>query len=296
LKKDGSRIHVSITSSPIKDSHGKIVGATKVARDISESLHAADAIRQLNSDLERRVAERTAQMQTANKELEAFSYSVSHDLRAPLRTLDGFSVALLEDCADKLDAQGRDYLNRIRAGSQRMGELIDDLLNLSSVSRSEMTRSRVDLSKLAHQAADELRAGAPERDAEFVIAEGLVAETDPHLLWIVLTNLFGNAWKFTAKQPSARIEFGCSEANGGKEYFVRDNGAGFDPAYTNKLFGAFQRLHAATDFPGTGIGLATVQRIIHRQGGTVRAQGQVNHGATFYFTLPGGRDSMPRAA
>jgi PAS domain S-box-containing protein len=285
LRKDGGLIAVSVTVTPIKDTHGKLIAFSKVARDITERKRAAGVIRQLNTDLEQRVVERTAQLQAANRELEAFCYSVSHDLRAPLRSLDGFSQALLEDCSDKLDAQGQDYLRRVRASSQRMALLIDDLLNLSRVSRGEMSRELVDVSKMAHEVADELRAAAPQRDVAFVVAEGLHAETDPRLLRIVLTNLFGNAWKFTARQPHARIEFGCSGVNGSKEYFTRDNGAGFDQAYAGKLFGAFQRLHAANDFPGTGIGLATVQRIVQRQGGRVWADGKIDQGATFHFTL-----------
>ena len=270
----------------VQDAGGQPLMAVVTISDITERRRAADVIHQLNTDLERRVVERTAQLQTANSELEAFCYSVSHDLRAPLRSLDGFSQALLEDYADKLDAQGQKYLSRIRAGSQRMGQLIDDLLNLSRVSRGETSRESVDLSKMAHEVVEELQASAPLRQTEFVIAEGLMAETDPRLLRIVLTNLFGNAWKFTAKQPHPRIEFGCSGDNGGAEYFMRDNGAGFDQAYSSKLFGVFQRLHAVSDFPGTGIGLATVQRIIQRQGGRVWAEGKVEQGATFHFTLP----------
>jgi len=269
----------------VQDASGQPLMAVVTISDITERRRAADVIYQLNTDLERRVVERTAQLQTANSELEAFCYSVSHDLRAPLRSLDGFSLALLEDYADKLDAQGQKYLSRIRAGSQRMGQLIDDLLNLSRVSRGETSRESVDLSKMAHEVVEELQASAPLRQAEFVIAENLVAETDPRLLRIVLTNLFGNAWKFTTKQPHPRIEFGCSGANGDAEYFMRDNGAGFDQEYSSKLFGVFQRLHAVADFPGTGIGLATVQRIIHRQGGRVWAEGKVEQGATFHFTL-----------
>jgi PAS domain S-box-containing protein len=285
LRKDGARIDVSVSVTPIKDSHGGVIGAFKVARDISERKRAAEEIRQLNTHLEEKVVERTAQLQTTNKELESFCYSVSHDLRAPLRSLAGFSQAVMEDYADKLDAKGKNYLSRICASSQRMGQLIDDLLNLSRVSRGEMTRELVDLSKMANELADELRSASPQREVKFVVAEGLTAQTDPRLLRIVLTNLLGNAWKFTSKQSNPSIEFGCSLENGGKEYFVRDNGAGFDQGYISKLFGAFQRLHAAEDFPGTGIGLATVQRIISRQGGKVWAEGKVDQGATFHFTL-----------
>jgi PAS domain S-box-containing protein len=277
----------------VSDEAGQPLKAVITINDITERRLAGDVIQRLNGQLELRVVERTAQLQTANKELEAFCYSVSHDLRAPLRTLDGFSQALLEDYSDVLDAQGKNYLGRIRAGSQRMGQLIDDLLNLSRVSRGEMSRELVDLSKMAREVVDELQSTDPLREAEIVIANDLIAETDPRLLRIVLTNLLSNAWKFTTKQEHPVINFGSLGTNGNREYFVRDNGAGFNEAYAGQLFGVFQRLHAVADFPGTGIGLATVQRIIHRQGGRVWAEGKVEQGATFHFTLaPGDSGSV----
>ncbi|HEX9454824.1 MAG TPA: ATP-binding protein, partial [Candidatus Binatia bacterium] len=236
-------------------------------------------------DLEQRVVERTAQLESANKELEAFSYSVSHDLRAPLRSIDGFSQALLEDYQDKLDDEGQNHLQRVRAATQRMAQLIDDMLDLSRVTRAEINREPIDLSALARSLPAELQKADPGREVEFVIADGLVANGDARLLRIVLENLFRNAWKFTGKHPTAKIEFAVTQNNGKSAYYVRDDGAGFDMAYANKLFGAFQRLHAMSEFNGTGIGLATVQRIIRRHGGQVWAEGEVEKGATFYFTL-----------
>lgn len=242
-------------------------------------------LQKVHGELEQRVIERTSQLEAANKELEAFSYSVSHDLRAPLRGIDGFSQALLEDYSGQLDAQGKEYLERVRAGTQRMAQLIDDMLNLSRVTRGEMRRETVDLSDLALKIAAELQKTDPERKVDFVIAKRLSATGDARLLRIVLENLLTNAWKFTGKNPQAFIQIGVSQNNGPPVYFVRDDGAGFDMAYADKLFGVFQRLHGATDFKGTGIGLATVQRIIHRHGGRVWAEGKVGQGATFYFTL-----------
>lgn len=242
-------------------------------------------LRELNAGLERRVAERTAQLEAANKELEAFAYSVSHDLRAPLRGMDGFSNALLEDYGDKLDEQGRDYLIRVRAATQRMGQLIDDLLKLSRVTQSGVRRGRADLTALAEAVATELRESQPERQVEFIIEPRMVADADSHMLRIVLDNLIGNAWKFTAKRARATIQVGLRRNEYGAIYFVRDDGAGFDMIHAGKLFGAFQRLHSSAEFDGSGIGLATVQRIIHRHGGRVWAEGAVDAGATFHFTL-----------
>ncbi|HEY5594754.1 MAG TPA: ATP-binding protein [Nitrospiria bacterium] len=226
-----------------------------------------------------------AQLESVNKELEAFSYSVSHDLRAPLRHIDGYSQILLEDCSDKLDQEGRKYLRQVREASQQMARLIDDLLNLSRLTRAEIRRGTVDLSRMADAAAAELKNTQPDRMVEFVIEDGLITEGDARLLRVVLDNLLGNAWKYTGKRSDARIEFGRTNHENRATYFVRDNGAGFEMAYVHKLFGAFQRLHSVSEFPGTGIGLATVQRIVHRHGGQVWAAGAVDQGATFYFTL-----------
>ena len=243
------------------------------------------ALRMAHDNLEQRVQQRTAELTASNNELEAFSYSVSHDLRAPLRSIDGFSQALLEDYAGKLDAGGQDHLRRVRAATQRMSVLIDDLLNLSRLSRSAMRREPLDLSALAAAVAEDVRKSDPARRVDFVIGNDLAAEGDPQLLRVVMENLLGNAWKYTSGHPQARIEFGASRDNGRPTFFVRDDGAGFDPRYSARLFGAFQRLHGANEFPGTGIGLATVQRIIHRHGGKVWAEGAVEKGATFYFSL-----------
>jgi light-regulated signal transduction histidine kinase (bacteriophytochrome) len=247
-------------------------------------------IHQLNAELEQRVIDRTAQLEAANKDLRAFSYSVSHNLLGPLRSMDGFSQALLEDHADQLNEKGKNYLGRVRAASQRMSQLVDDVLMLSRVSRAEMRPTTVDLSALAHAIVAELQSRQPERRVEFLIAPGLVAKADPGLMRLALDNLLDNAWKFTGKHPTAKIEFGVAPTSEGKmdevAYFVRDDGAGFDMAYATKLFGAFQQMHTSSDFEGTGIGLATVQHIINGHGGRIWAEAAVEQGATFYFTLP----------
>jgi len=256
-------------------------------------------LRRYATELEQRVTDRTheleernealrrnaAELVAANTELDAFAYSVSHDLRAPLRSIDGFSQVLLEDYSAQLDEAGRDSLQRVRAASQRMATLIDDLLKLARFARSEMRTEAVDLSKIAQDIAADLQRSTPERQVEFAIAPGLEARGDVRLLRVALENLLRNSWKYTAKQPRPRIEFGSVQENGERVFRVRDNGAGFDMQYADKLFGVFQRLHSAADFEGTGVGLATVRRIITRHGGRIWAEGVVDQGATFYFTL-----------
>jgi len=281
VRKDGSRFWADVLINAVRDDRGALVGFAKVTRDLTERKRAEQALRASEEQLR----QYAAQLEAANQELEAFSYSVSHDLRAPLRSLDGFSQALLEDYHDRLDDTGRDFLQRVRAASQRMGTLIDDLLSLSRVTRGELQVEAVDLSALATALAAELQRSDPQRDVRVAIAPDLVARGDPGLMRIVLQNLLGNAWKFTGKRSPAHVEVGSKAHDGRRAFFVQDDGAGFDMAYAAKLFGAFQRLHASDEFPGSGIGLATVQRIIHRHGGQVWAEGTPGRGATFYFTL-----------
>ena len=254
--------------------------------DITAYRQAEQRLAELNAHLEQRVAERTAQLEASNHELEAFSYSVSHDLRAPLRAIDGFSQALLEDWRERLDATAVEYLTRVRQGTERMGALIDDMMRLSKVTRSGMQIEPVDLSALARQVASELAAADPARQVTVEIQPTPLASGDSQLLRAALVNLLGNAWKFTRDQPHAIVEFGATGAGADLAFYVRDNGAGFDMAYAGKLFGAFQRLHSSHEFEGNGIGLATVQRIIRRHGGRLWAEGEVGRGATFHFTLP----------
>ncbi len=284
-RKDGSLVDVSLKISPIVAASGNVVGASTIARDITGRKRAEEEIRRLNADLEDRVRRRTSQLEAANKELEAFAYSVSHDLRTPLRGIDGWSLALVEDYASQLDERAHGYLDRVRAETQRMGQLIDDLLQLSRVTRSEMATGVVDLTSIAQTIAAGLSEINSGRRIEFTIAGGLAATGDARLLEIALSNLFANAVKFTGPRAEARIEFGRTERDGKGAFYVRDNGVGFEMAFAGTLFGAFQRLHKSSEFPGTGIGLATVQRIIHRHGGCVWAEAQPDRGATFYFTL-----------
>jgi signal transduction histidine kinase len=268
-----------------RDDQGSPVRVVGVGIDITAQKLAELEILRLNSELERRVAERTAQLQATNKELEAFCYSVSHDLRAPLRSIRGFNEVLMERYASKLDTRGQEFLRRACESSHYMDDLIDDLLKLSRVGRSELLRRRVDLTALAGGIIQELRRTEPGRDVEFQVADGLLACGDDRLLRIVLDNLLRNAWKFTSKRSKAVIELGL-EPGPEPAFFVRDNGAGFDPAFAGRLFGVFQRLHSSSEFSGTGVGLATVQRIINRHGGRVWAEGAVEKGATFHFSLP----------
>jgi PAS domain S-box-containing protein len=274
VRKDGSQFWANVVVTPLLDQNGQVRGFLKITRDTTEKRKA-----------EQELLRRSGELEAANKELESFSYSVSHDLRAPLRGIDGFSQALQEDYASALDATGKNYLARIRAGTQRMGMLIDDLLNLARVARAEMHREKIDLTRMAGDITRELQSSEPERNVAVKVGKGLTVDGDNRLVRVALQNLLGNAWKFTSKRQDAQIEFGMLNSHGGSTYFVRDNGAGFDPAYAARLFGAFQRLHSMDEFLGTGIGLATVQRIVHRHGGKVWAEGAVNQGATVYFTL-----------
>ncbi|HLP14865.1 MAG TPA: PAS domain S-box protein [Bacteroidota bacterium] len=286
-KKDGSFLFARAFSRPLLED-SRVVGLTGVMSDITDRKRAEDEVRHLNLELEKRVAERTAQLEFANKELEAFSYSVSHDLRAPVRSLDGFSKIVLEEYQEKIDESGQNYLLRIRSSAQYMAQLIDDLLKLSLVNRTGLIMQQVNLSRMAREIADRFHEQEPGREVEFRIQEGITLQADNHFIRIVLENLLANAWKFTSTHPTARIEFGMTRQGKTPVLFIRDDGAGFDMNYKSKLFGVFQRLHSKAEFPGTGIGLATVQRIIYRHGGAVWAEGEVEHGATFFFTLPSG--------
>jgi PAS domain S-box-containing protein len=275
---------ISLRALPVLDAEGKIQEWVGTVTDIDDRRRAEDEIRRLNAELEGRVQERTAQLQEANRELEAFSFSVSHDLRAPLRAIDGFSQVLLEDFGANVNQDMQGYLTRIRTATLRMGQLIEDLLNLSRISRLELVWQDVDLSAIARHVVSELRQRDPGRQVNVSVWDDVVARGDSRLLRIALENLLGNAWKFTSKTIEPLIEFGMTREGEKTVLFVRDNGAGFDMAHADKLFGAFQRLHGANEFPGTGIGLATVQRIMHRHDGRIWCHAQVGKGAMFFFT------------
>jgi len=285
-RKDGTALWTQIASTPMFDEQGLYTGSLGMLTDITQRREAEEQVRQLNAELERRITERTAQLEFSNRELESFAYSIAHDLRAPLRSITRFSEVLVEDCTEQLDDTGKDYLRRITAGARRMSELIDCILALSRVNSTELRARECDLSALARAVLEQLQEQQPVRSMRVHIQEGLVAQGDPRLLRSVLENLLGNAWKFTRERPVAEIEFSAQESESGRRtYKVRDNGAGFDMAYRDKLFGVFQRLHAQREFEGNGVGLATVQRILRRHGGRIWGEGQPGQGASFFFTL-----------
>jgi len=309
-RKDDSEFPVEISLSPLKVSDEEGLNVIAAIRDISKQVESREEIKKLNENLELLVQERTAELEKlyrevhdmnielesrvmkrtweleeSNKELESFSYSVSHDLRAPLRSIDGFSNKILKDYGHLMDEQGRDYFSRVINASQKMGHLIDDLLKLARLSRVEMNLTTTDLSAIAESIAAEYKTSMPDRKVDFIIQPGLIDKADRSLIQIALQNLMENAWKYTKNTKEAKIEFSSYRRENKTVYVIRDNGVGFDMRYVNKLFGAFQRLHSASEFEGTGIGLATVKRIIRRHHGTIWAEAEVNRGASFYFTL-----------
>jgi len=289
-RKGGHQRHVQLIWAPVPGSVGEDIAGLVQAEDVTAQLRAQARVHALNRTLEQRVALRTRELQEANQELESFAYSVSHDLRAPLRAIDGFSKVLMERYAGQLDESGQGYLRRVRGAANRMGELIDAMLQMSRLGRSPLNRERIDLSRMAAEVAEELRAGDPEHPMRVEIQPGLEAEGDATLLRNLLQNLLGNAWKFTRGRDEPWVEFG-QDADGA--FHVRDNGAGFDQEYVGKLFRPFQRLHDQKTFTGHGIGLASVKRIVQRHGGNISAEGAVDRGATFRFTLPGVADDTP---
>jgi light-regulated signal transduction histidine kinase (bacteriophytochrome) len=280
-------INVSVTASPIKDVTGKVIGVSKVARDVSGRKAAEERILKLNAELEERVAERTSQLRAANQELEAFSYSVSHDLRSPLRHVMAFVELLRQDAGPSLSEPSLRHLARISRAAGQMAALIDDLLGFAHVGQAEMQKKEVNLDQLVQEVMGDAQSQAKERNVVWEIHPLPTVRADRALLRLVLVNLISNAMKFTGTRSEAKIEIGCAPSGDGeKVIFIRDNGAGFDPRYAGKLFGVFQRLHTQEEFEGTGIGLANVQRIIHRHGGRTWAEGVVDGGATFYFSIP----------
>ena len=295
IRKDGTKFWANLILTCLRNDQGDLVGFSKITRDITNRKDAELALRESESRYRamadkvmvrsKQFEEMNKQLVALNKEMESFSYSVSHDLRSPLRSIDGFSQILLEDYQDKLDSEAQNYLDRIRMETMRMAQLIDNMLGLSRLNRAELHKEELDLSKIARETANLLREQEPHRNVVFEIQDKIITNADKSLMRSVLQNLMGNAWKYTSKHSAARIEFGTQQENSKTVYFVKDDGAGFKMQYSNKLFGVFQRLHGVHEFPGSGVGLATVQRIIHRHGGEVWAEAEVEQGATFYFTL-----------
>ena len=294
VRKDGKRVDISATISPVKDSSGAIVGVAKIARDITQRKTSEVEILKLNDELEEKVKLRTAQLEAANKELETFSYSVSHDLRAPLRHISGFSQLLVEEFGANLAPGARHYLDRIQAGTQNMGVLVDELLHLARVGRHALNRRTTNLKELVAEVITLLLPESEGRQVEWAVSDLSTAQCDPVLVRQIFQNLLSNALKFTRPRAQAVIEVSCREEGGQPVFMVRDNGIGFNMKYVDKLFGVFQRLHRAEDFEGTGIGLATVQRIVHKHGGQVWAEGELDKGAAFYFTLGLGKQAKSK--
>ncbi len=278
--------HVRCDATPLRDEQGLIIGAMVLVKSLDKARPSEEEERRkLDEEFERRIAERTAQLELGHRELESFSYSVAHDLRAPLRAIISYTEAMTEDCADSLDATGQDYLKRIRSRAQRMTELINGILALSRLQSTALEPDRCSLSALARAVSEQLQIQFPGRTVRFTLQEGLVDQGDPKMLRSLLEQLLGNAWKFTRERPVAEIEFGARQEHGGRTYFVKDNGAGFEMTYQHKLFGVFQRLHSQEEFEGNGVGLALAQRIILRHGGRIWGEGQPGQGACFFFTL-----------
>jgi PAS domain S-box-containing protein len=291
----GLRTYVSV-KFPVFDSKAEPYAVCGISTDITEWKQAEHEARTLAAELETRVRNRTAELEASNRELDAFAYTVSHDLRAPLRSLHGFSQALLDDYSDRMDDEGREYLRRLQSNVARMGHMIDDLLNLSRSTRVELVRRDVDLGAMAREIAEELAAADPQRRVRVIVRDGLQTHADPDLLCLLLRNLMSNAWKFTGRNAQPLVEVDRCERDGRSLFLVRDNGAGFDMRYVDKLFTAFKRLHPAAEFEGTGIGLAIVARIVHRHGGEVFAEAVPDEGASFYFSLEGQMSDLPESA